>query len=145
MNKKDKLGLNHWIPFFSLLLLFSTSSAMAASATDWRPTLVKPTDGVFGQSETIHILLPKRLPAETLQHLALELDDIDVTSLVALTGNQADVTPVQPLAWGKHHLRLVEYATDGSIIERGDWTLDVRQSKQFREATLQTNATLNGV
>jgi hypothetical protein len=89
MKKLNKFALRRSLPFLLLTLLFSTSYAIAAQTADWRPTLVKPKSGVFGQSETIHILLPKQLSAETLSHLALELDDIDVTSLVSLTGNQA--------------------------------------------------------
>lgn len=118
---------------------------MAAQEPDWRPNLVVPADGMFSPSAAIQITLPKTLSDEVVQHLALELDNIDVTAMVSLSGNTASVTPAQPLAWGKHHLRLLEYAQDGSIIERGDWTLDVRQSKHFRESSLQTNTTLNGV
>ncbi len=116
---------------------------LAAPASDWQPSLVIPSSGIFGPSETIRITLPP-LPADTLQHLALELDDIDVTSLVSMQGNQAAVTPTQPLAWGRHKLRLVEYTADGGIIERGVWTLEVRQSTHFREAGMKANVTLNG-
>jgi hypothetical protein len=116
--------------------------SLAAPASDWQPSLVTPPTGGFGPSETIRITLPK-LPAGTLQHLALELDDIDVTGLVSVQGNQAAVTPTQPLAWGQHQLRMVEYAADGGIVERGAWTLDVRKSTYFREAELKSNVTLN--
>ena len=115
----------------------------AAPASDWQPSLITPPAGVFGPSETIRITLPP-LPTDTLQHLALELDDIDVTSLVSMEGHQAAVTPTQPLSWGQHHLRLVEYSADGGIIERGVWTLEVRQSTHFREAGMKANVTLNG-
>lgn len=126
-----------------LSLSFIAAPALAAPASDWQPALIIPSSGVFGPSETIRITLPK-LPTDTLQHLALELDDIDVTSLVSMEGNQVSVTPTQPLAWGQHQLRLVEYSPDGGIIERGVWTLEVRESTRFREAEMKANVTLNG-
>ena len=126
------------------LLALSTVAvtSLAAPSSDWQPSLITPSTGGFSPSETIRITLPQ-LPAGTLQHLALELDDIDVTGLVLVQGNQAAVTPTQPMAWGQHKMRLVEYAADGGIIERGAWTLDVRKSAHFREAELKSNVTLN--
>lgn len=132
-------------PFVVALAFAWPVFVMAAVNADWQPTLVIPASGGFGQSETIRIDLPKNLPADTVHQLAVEMDDIDVTTLVTFTGNQAAFTPTQPLAWGKHQLRLVENTPDGGIVERGNWSLDVRQSKRFREATMQGNATLNGV
>ncbi|MCR4331985.1 MAG: hypothetical protein NUV34_04695, partial [Sulfuricaulis sp.] len=135
----------------SLMRLLSCACLMAlsvftapslAAPTDWKPELLIPPKDVFAPSETLRITLPK-LPNETLQRLALELDDMDVTSLVTREGNQAMFAPPQPMAWGRHQLRMVEYAADGSIIERGAWTLEVRQSAHFREAQLNGNATLN--
>lgn len=125
-----------------LSLSFIAAPALAAPASDWQPSLITPPTGVFGPSETIRITL-SQVPVDTLQHLALELDDIDVTSLVSMQGNQAAVTPPQPLAWGQHQLRLVEYSADGGIIERGVWTLEVLESTRFREAEMKANVTLN--
>ncbi len=142
--KNYKLAPARLLALASLLtLLIPTKTVLAAASSDWQPSLEIPSSGVFGPSETIRITLPQ-LPGDTLQHLALELDDIDVTSLVSMQGNQATVTPTQPLAWGQHHLRLMEYSADGGIIERGVWTLEVRQSAHFREAAMKANVTLNG-
>ncbi|MCR4348067.1 MAG: hypothetical protein NUV55_12830 [Sulfuricaulis sp.] len=118
-------------------------SALPAYA-DWKPELVVPSKGAFGASETIRISLPK-LPTGTLPRLMLELDDFDVTGMVSREGNHALFTPPQAMSYGQHQLRLVEHAADGSIIERGVWTLDVRKNSAFREADLNANVTLNFV
>lgn len=112
-----------------------------AMADDWVPQLLPPAKATRDPSESIRIRLPA-LPASVLQNLLLELDDIDVTTLVTRDGNDAVFTPPTPLPYGPHQLRLVEYAADGSIIERGVWTVDIRKSRAFREGELQVNSTL---
>ncbi|HEX7045282.1 MAG TPA: hypothetical protein VF203_11780 [Burkholderiales bacterium] len=115
-----------------------------AQAADWKPQLVAPPGNVYGPNDPIRLRLPP-LPVEVLQTLALELDDFDVTGFVSSDGELAVLTPPQPLAYGEHQLRLVENAPDGSIIERGVWTVSVRKSAAFREAGLQAAVTLNAL
>jgi hypothetical protein len=112
-----------------------------AAADDWVPQLLPPTKATRDPTEAIRIHLPA-LPASVLEHLLLELDDIDVTTLVTREGTDAVFTPPTPLPYGPHQLRLVEYAADGSIIERGVWTIEIRKSRAFREGELQINSTL---
>ena len=116
---------------FSLLLLaiFSSSHAL-----EWTPRLEQAAQGEFRDPmETFRLYIPAEVPIEVLKTLALELDNIDVTAMVNRDGSFAEFTPVQPLAWGSHTLRLVEYADDGSIVERGQWVFEVRRSSIFRE------------
>lgn len=111
----------------------------------WQPTLLEPEGQIRGPSDAIRLLLPA-LPVAILQNIALELDEVDVTGLVSTAdGRHAVFTPPQPLAFGEHSLRLIEYAVDGDIIERGAWTLDVRKTAAFRDASLESNVTVNGV
>lgn len=139
-NNKPPLAL--WFSCASLpTLLIVSLPSLASPTSHWQPSLAAPPSGTFGPLETIHIALPP-LPPDTLQHLALELDDIDVTGLVSMQGDQASITPTQPMTWGRHQLRLVEYSADGDIVERGVWTLEVRESTHFREAELKSNVTL---
>lgn len=140
MNKKTPRGRILSRICFTAILLFALPALSAAS--DWKPELVVPSKGVFGPSDTIRIALPK-LPAETLPQLVLELDDLDVTGLVSREGNQALFTPPQALSYGQHQLRLIEYAPDGNIIERGAWMLEVRKSPAFRELDMKADTTLN--
>ncbi len=115
--------------------------AVAQAATpNWTPTLL-PTKS-RGPSEAIRINLPK-LPASVLERLVLELDDFDVTALVSRDGADAVFTPPTPLPYGPHQLRLVEYAADGSVIERGVWAIEIRKTASFREAEMRVASTLN--
>lgn len=144
-NKKPVAGLVARMAAGAYLLAACVVVApVQAQPRDWRPQLVPPPKGVYGPGDPIRLRLP-RLPAQVLQSLALELDDFDVTDFVAPQGEVFVFTPPQPLAYGEHQLRLVEHAPDGSIIERGAWTIAVRKSAAFREAGLQVAATLNGV
>ena len=122
-------------------LLSVTAIAHAASA-DWKPVLVDAAGSVRGPGEPIRFKLP-RLPREALQRLALEFDDMDVTGFVATEGDFAVFTSPQPIPYGAHRLRMVEYALDGNIIERGLWTVEIRKTAAFREAQLQAETTIS--
>ena len=117
-------------------LLFSQT----AIASDWAPELELPR--VRQPMETLRISIPEDVSIETLQTLALELDNIDVTAMVTREGNYAVFTPVQPLEWGNHELRLVEYAEDGSIFEKGFWTFEVRTQSGIRESDFTADISL---
>jgi len=124
---------------------FAVPVAVAAPPVkDWAPTLEPAArQGVRGPSDPIRLILPS-LPVAVLQTLSLELDGLDVTGMVASDGKQATFTPPQPLAYGRHELRLLENAPDGSIIERAAWTIEVRKTRAFREADAQLAATVIG-
>ena len=123
--------------------LFSVASISHAATADWKPELVDATGSVRGPSEPIRFKLP-RLPLEVLQRLALEFDDMDVTGFVTTEGDFAIFTSPQPFPYGAHRLRMVEYATDGNIIERGLWTVEIRKTAVFRDAQLLGATTLYG-
>lgn len=138
MNKKT---LTRAVVGACLLQLAALPATFAAN--DWTPQLL-PTKGARGPVEPIRIRLPN-LPNAVLERLTLEFDDFDVTALVTREGPDAVFTPPQPLPFGPHQLRLVEYAADGTVIERGVWDIDIRKSSAFREATLRIGSTLNAV
>lgn len=117
-------------------------SAVFAQQLAWKPEFLPPGAGAQAQTSPLRIRVVG-IPADTPQRLAVELDAIDVTSLAQLDGTDIVVTPAQPLAFGPHQLRLVEYLQDGSIAERGQWSFDIRKSAAFREAGFQANVTLN--
>ncbi len=77
--------------------------------------------------------------------LVLELDDIDVTDTVRREGEILVLTPVEPLAWGRHRLRLVERGPGDELVERGAWTIEIRHSVRLREAEASAEASLSGV
>ena len=112
----------------------------APPPNDWMPALQPPAQGEFRDPlEMLRIKLPAKLPQETLKNLALELDNIDVTAMVSRNGDYAEITPLQALPWGMHTLRLVEYAADGSINEKGYWEFQVRRNSAFREVDYAAN------
>jgi hypothetical protein len=113
-----------------------------AQQGSWTPEFAMPGGGAKAQTSPLKIRVAG-IPEDVPQRLAVEIDDIDVTPLAVLDGVDIVVTPAQPLAFGPHRLRLVEYARDGSIAERGHWSFDIRKSAAFREAQFQANVTLN--
>ncbi len=124
--------------------LFSVISITHAVSVDWKPELVDAAGSVRGPGEPIRFKLP-RLPLEVLQRLALEFDDMDVTGFVTTDGDFAIFTTPQPIPYGTHRLRMVEYAADGNIIERGLWTIEIRKTAAFRDAQLLGATTVYGV
>lgn len=95
--------------------------------------LLPEPDGVRGPRDPLRIVAGPLAGAGS-ERRAVELDDVDVTALLAVEGEVLVLRPVEPLAWGEHRLRLVEYTDEGEIIERGFWTFEVRRSAALREA-----------
>jgi hypothetical protein len=108
----------------------------------WQIDLVEPAENFYRPLEPYVLALPPDLPLEVLRRLSLELNDIDVTAFVHREGDLAIFKPPQAMAYGTHHLRLVESLPDGSIVERALWQVEVRQSRALREASLQGHADL---
>ncbi len=108
--------------------------------------LLLPEKGWRAPGDAFRIRVPPDLTVEVLRRLALELDGIDVTRFLRREGELAVFTPVEPLAYGEHELRIVEYLPDGSIVERAVWKVEVRQSRAFREAegSLDVGVDLSG-
>ena len=123
--------------------LLSLSTPISPSfAAEWQPQLLPPQSGELRKAgEAIRIQIPT-LSEATVKTLTFEFDDIDITSVIKRSGNTFSYTPTQPLQKGQHVLRVVENAADGSILERGAWTIDVRKSKKLRESATVIDATL---
>lgn len=134
-------GIGGWVCGGALALAHAFAIAQQPA---WKPEFVPPQAGAAGQTAPLRIHVVN-IPADTPQHLAVELDDIDVTALAALDGSDIVVTPAQPIVFGKHTLRLVEYTPDGGIAERGRWAFELRQSEAFLRAQGQANVTVNAI
>lgn len=111
------------------------SIGLANSAlADWQPELLSKNGEQYRSPDAkFEIRIPADVSVAILQRLALELDNVDVTPMVSREGDLALFKPLSPLAPGKHELRIVEYLADGSVIERGYWKFDVRQSRLFQK------------
>jgi hypothetical protein len=131
-------GIGVWVCGSALAMAHAFAFAQQAS---WKPEFVAPQPGAAAQTAPLRIRVAG-IPQDVPQRLAAELDDIDVTALAALDGSDIVITPAQPIAFGKHTLRLVEYTPDGGIAERGEWAFEIRQSAAFLQSQLQANVTL---
>ncbi|MFZ1910426.1 MAG: hypothetical protein WAU52_15210 [Burkholderiales bacterium] len=132
-------GIGVWVCGSALALAHALAFAQQAT---WKPEFVPPQAGSAAQSAPLRIHVAG-IPQDVPQRLAVELDDIDVTALAALDGSDIVITPAQPIAFGKHALRLIENTPDGGIAERGEWAFEIRQSAAFLQSQLQANVTLN--
>ncbi|HEB59777.1 MAG TPA: hypothetical protein ENJ01_11175 [Gammaproteobacteria bacterium] len=128
------------------LLGFSLLRGMPALAApaDGEPALLPASAGLRGTTDPLRIRVPGLTDAAQARYL-VELDNLDVSNIVAREDDVLVLTPVQPLAPGKHSLRLVENTPDGEIIELAYWTLEVRQSAWFREADGAVDASLSAM
>jgi hypothetical protein len=106
--------------------------------------LEPPPDGHYQPTDPLSFRVDPGMPPEHLQRLGLELNNIDVTAFVRREGDRAIFAPPQPLGYGTHRLRLVEYAPDGAINELALWTIQVRRSRAFREAGGHANLDIAG-
>ena len=135
---------SRFLALAALALLYLCTLGIAwGQQEQWAPELLQAAATTRGPSDPLRIRLAN-IPAKTLELLALELDEIDVTSMITMEGDVAVFTPPQPLAYGEHQLRLVEHSQDGSINERGQWTFELRKSALFRDAQANGNVTING-
>jgi len=125
------------------LVLCALCTAWVPASAAWQPTLAAAKNTSYREAdEAFRIHVPPEVSVAELQTLALELDAIDVTAMVKRDGEYAVYTPLKPLLPGNHSLRVVEYAEDGSILELGFWTFEVRQSALFREYALAADTQL---
>ncbi len=130
-----------------VLALFSGVAVTYAQGAEWVPELVPAEQELRRPTEPLRIQLPAEVTDDVLQWLALEIDNIDVSQIVQLEstprGRVVVVSPPQPLSFGTHELRLVQYTPEGDIIERGVWKFDIQQTARFREASFAANTTLD--
>ena len=133
-------GSRRWLPLVGLLLFCS----MPAAAQDWVPELQPPASGSFyAADEAIVLVIPDEVAAGAAVELAVELDEFDVTALLQVEGGRLLLEPPEPLATGMHQLRLVEYGSDGSIIERGAWNFEVRDGEALQELSASANTSVD--
>lgn len=136
MYSKDNLLL--------LILVFTSMIPSILRANTLTPELL-PAEGrdYHKPSERLILQFPFDILSTVTSQLALEIDNIDVSSLVSIEGNQVIYTPSSPFAGGLHQLRLVEYAENGDIVELGYWRFEVRQSIAFQEQQMHISASHN--
>ena len=128
-----------------ILLIVAAISwqASAASALDTAPQFLNHKNSDFRTPlAALQIQLPNDVPEHIYKTLAFELDNIDITAVVSHANSVSSYVPLQPLTWGSHILRLVEYEEDGSISEVGYWEFDVRDSSLFQATNYSIDSNL---
>lgn len=139
MPKPVTLGRRAAIGVSAIAMAF----AAAGSAAALTPRLEPPAAGDYRQPEEPFVIRLSEPYPRDAGRLALELDNVDVTSRVQPADDTYTVfvyRPYTPLARGPHVLRLVEYADDGRIVERGRWTVRVRLVETRVSPTLNYGA-----
>jgi len=142
-SKSKGLSMNKVLISVFILALFPLEQ-VGASTFDVTAVLLPPKSNAFYRPmETFYISVPSGLDAEGLAQLSLEFDGIDVTALAKRDAAGMSYTPVKRLDHGARELRLMHYASDGSVAELGFWQVEVRQSKRFRDARFDGLLTLS--
>lgn len=128
----------------ALMLMLTSMVPFSLLANTLAPLLMLPEGKDYRDpSGRIVIEFPFDILSNVTNQLALEIDAIDVSSLVVINGKQVTYVPPSPFTPGVHQLRLVEYAANGDIVELGDWRFEVRQSAAFQEQQVHLMASLN--
>jgi hypothetical protein len=109
--------------FLMLAGALGIEHAQADGAVSWM--IQAPSQSELSPAANVEIALPAGLSASQLASLGIEIDQIDITALAHISANKILYTPPQPLGPGLHDLRVVEYASDGQLIPRGDWRFTV--------------------
>ncbi len=122
-----------WLPIAPIVL----------NAAEWKPNLVKTQKNYRGAKDNLTIKIPASVSAAILKTLKIELDNVDITAQIKIVGYTISYKPLQPLSKGFHTVRLVEFAADGNILERGQWKFEVRKSQIFRDSGYSLNTDLS--
>ncbi len=105
------------LKFFVIIILFHLFN-IGNSVADWAVDLQPPTQ----EKPIILIDLPDNLDLEILMTLAVELDGIEITSMLSFEGGDFIYTPIEPLSDGEHYIRLVIVTPDGNVVDKAQWT-----------------------
>lgn len=129
---------------YRIILTLSWLAPVLVYANSPAPELLAPKGENYRKpSEPIVLKFPFDILNNITTQLALEVDNIDVSSRVKINEDRVIFDSPTPLTPGMHHMRLVEYATNGDIVELGNWSFEVRQSNAFQSQQLQVSAALN--
>ncbi|MBV1909622.1 MAG: hypothetical protein KUG78_09895 [Kangiellaceae bacterium] len=93
-------------------------------------------------SEPLKLTFPYERFTDQEESIIIELDAIDITSVIQQNGDEATFTPPQALSVGSHELRVVEYTEEGDIEELAFWVFEIRQSKLFEQYQLSVDTQL---
>jgi hypothetical protein len=97
--------------------------AQADAPANW--AILPPAQSSLSSGSPVSIGLPASLSAAQIASLAVEIDSVDVTALARISAGALVYAPPQTLGVGAHELRVVEYASNGALIPRGQWRFTV--------------------
>ena len=120
MRLKTRKKMRYWGGLLTTAM-FLPFLCVQPSMADWSANFTPP-DAPDG---TLVIDLPDDLDVVTLTQLGVELDGIDITSLLSLDGVDFIYKPLQALDGNEHTLKLVILNPDGSSEVRQQWNFNV--------------------
>lgn len=95
--------------------------------------------GFWQPQEVLALAFPSEQLKRLNQTIVVELDAIEITSMLITEGTNVSFQPLQPLSAGQHELRVVEYSEEGDIEELGYWSIEVRQSEFIQQYQVVAN------
>ncbi len=119
------------ILFAGLTALSITANTSAFANNDWRVDFQAPSE----QSPKLVINLPADIDFAILTSLGVELDGIDVTSLVSFENSDFSYQPIEPLNNGEHQVRLIMMTADGQTVEKAKWSFTVDYAQLTEQAS----------
>ncbi|MEH6633033.1 MAG: hypothetical protein V7776_19620 [Halopseudomonas aestusnigri] len=124
-----RLRINKIVYFkFAVFISAALSLLLSAQPTlaDWSANFTPPTHS----KSQILIDLPDDLDIVTLTTLGVELDGIDITSLLTLDGTDFIYQPLEAFGNGEHFLILMKLNADGSSEEKQQWSFSFTGENQ---------------
>ncbi len=109
-----------------LVCLFSTSlcgGLALAQSQSWPAEFVENSDRAV--QSPIVVRLPSDIWKQNGGSFALEVDNVDITGLVEVRGEELVYNPVEPLDAGLHDVRLYEVTSSGEYIEQNYWQFEI--------------------
>jgi hypothetical protein len=123
-------------------LAIAAANAQAAPSRDaWTIRLLNDA-AALSALEPLRLRLSRDTPQQRHAALLFQLDDVDITDRVTLTGEIASYLPARPLEPGTHVLRLVHAPPLGRWRELGVWRLTIPAAGDRDAAAKDLLATL---
>jgi hypothetical protein len=124
------------------LLVGALAAPSQGIEKDWRGLFGGGSGQPLDPREALRIRLPDDIDKATLEWLAVELDGMDVTPILALEGTEIVVRPPRALSGGPHRLALAQYTEANAVIDRGAWTFRVGRAVAYQ---LRSDASLKAI
>lgn len=129
------MAIKHRLIAFLVSVSVILGSTLSVAA-EWAATFLAPNSA----TGILEIKLPDNLDILSLTTLAVEIDDVDVTSLLDLNGTDFVYTPAQPFSPGEHQIRLISVADPSAPEEKGAWSFVISGASNVSSENSETES-----